>query len=236
MASHSQLRVISALALPALILAGCSAAPESSTVTGTTLTVTASDTACTLDTTTAPSGAVSFNVTNSGNEVTEVYVYAESDEGFSSVVSEVENIGPGVTRDMSAELAPGTYEVACKPGQTGDGIRTQLSITGEALATTSTPVATAAREISLSIDSSDHLAGLGAETATSGERIVFEVKNNAPDSRVFEIKRPDGTVAGEIDIKAGQDADLYVDMTTPGNWLLIVEGGPTETETEFVVQ
>ena len=49
-----------------------------------------------------------------------------------TVVAEVENIGPGTSRDMTADLAPGTYEIACKPGQTGDGIRAQLTVTGGA--------------------------------------------------------------------------------------------------------
>ena len=39
-------------------------------------------------------------------------------------MGEVENIGPGLTRELIVELAePGTYVTACKPGMNGDGIR-----------------------------------------------------------------------------------------------------------------
>lgn len=61
-------------------------------------------------------------------EVTEFYVYAEGDR----IMQEVENIGPGLTRELRVELPAGDYEGACKPGMIGDGIRTAISVTGEA--------------------------------------------------------------------------------------------------------
>jgi iron uptake system component EfeO len=60
--------------------------------------------------------------------VTEFYVYAEGDR----IMQEVENIGPGLTREMRVELPAGQYEGACKPGMVGDGIRTPITVTGEA--------------------------------------------------------------------------------------------------------
>jgi iron uptake system component EfeO len=69
-----------------------------------------------------------FTVTNSGSKVTEFYVYADGDR----VMGEVENIAPGVARDLRVELPAGDYEATCKPGMVGDGIRTALSVTGEA--------------------------------------------------------------------------------------------------------
>jgi iron uptake system component EfeO len=47
-------------------------------------------------------------------------------------MAEVENIAPGLSRELLAELPAGTYEAACKPGMIGDGIRTTLTVTGEA--------------------------------------------------------------------------------------------------------
>ena len=55
-------------------------------------------------------------------KVTEFYVYAAGDR----VMGEVENIAPGLTRDLIVELPAGTYETACKPGMIGKGIRSAL--------------------------------------------------------------------------------------------------------------
>jgi iron uptake system component EfeO len=47
-------------------------------------------------------------------------------------MGEVENIAPGLTRELLVELPAGDYETACKPGMVGDGIRSGLTVTGEA--------------------------------------------------------------------------------------------------------
>ncbi|MBJ7453891.1 MAG: peptidase M75, partial [Blastococcus sp.] len=47
------------------------------------------------------------------------------------VMAEVENIAPGLSRPLLVELPAGEYEIACKPGMTGDGIRNPLTVTGE---------------------------------------------------------------------------------------------------------
>lgn len=224
------------LAAPALLLAACSSSSEegSTSASAATIAVTATDTECTLDQATVASGPVDFAVTNSGSQVTEVYVYGKSGDAFTTVVSEVENIGPGVQRDMSAELAPGTYEIACKPGQTGDGIRAALTVTGDA---SQNPAASTAllRAIELGIDDADSLTGLQGQSANIDEKIEFEVTNSAPAQRIFEVKRPDGSVAGEIEIESGKTGDLTLDLDVAGTWSLIVEGGPKETTADFSV-
>jgi iron uptake system component EfeO len=224
------------LAAPALLLAACSSSSEvgSASTAASTIAVTASDTECILSSATVPAGALEFTVTNTGSQVTEVYVYGKSGEAFTTVVAEVENIGPGVERDMSAELAPGTYEVACKPGQTGDGIRASLTVTGNA---SQNPAASTAalRAIELGITDADALTGLKGQSAKVGDRIEFEVTNSAAAERVFEVKRPDGSVAGEIQIESGKTGDLTLDLAAAGNWSLIVEGGPTVTTADFPV-
>ena len=48
------------------------------------------------------------------------------------VMGEVENIGPGLTRELHVELPAGTYETACKPGMIGKGIRGAFTVTGAA--------------------------------------------------------------------------------------------------------
>ena len=97
------------------------------------LTVTATDTTCEVSAATAPSGNLRFSVTNTGSKVNEFYLLAE--DGL-RIVGEVENIGPGLTRDLVLQAAPGTYFTACKPGMVGDGIRAEFTVSdsGETLA------------------------------------------------------------------------------------------------------
>src|SRR5207342_1428075 len=88
--------------------------------------VDSSATGCTLTTATAPSGTLTFRVKNSGDDVTEFYLLGEDKL---RVVGEVENIGPGLTRDLVVQARPGTYHTACKPGMVGDGIRSAFTVT-----------------------------------------------------------------------------------------------------------
>ena len=90
------------------------------------LTVDSSADACTLSATEAPSGNIVFTVTNTGDDVTEFYLLAE--DGL-RIVSEVENIGPGISRDLVLTAKAGQYVTACKPGMIGDGIRSDFTVT-----------------------------------------------------------------------------------------------------------
>src|ERR1700712_3987821 len=89
------------------------------------ISITADDKSCKPSTTTAVAGPSTFSVRNGGSQVTELYVYAPGDR----VVGEVEQIGPGITRALTVELQAGGYELACKPGMIGDGIRTAFNVT-----------------------------------------------------------------------------------------------------------
>ncbi len=89
-----------------------------------TIAVNSSDTECTVAKTQLAAGKSTFLVKNDGGDVTEVYVYGAGDK----IEGEVENIGPGTSRSFTVDLAKGTYEVACKPGQKGDGIRTKVTV------------------------------------------------------------------------------------------------------------
>jgi len=88
--------------------------------------VTSSNDACQLSTTRAPSGTVVFRVENTGSKVTEFYLLGE--DGL-RIVGEVENIGPGLSRDLVTRVAPGSYVTACKPGMSGKGIRDAFTVT-----------------------------------------------------------------------------------------------------------
>jgi len=115
--------------LPLGLLLGACSLTESNTKdpkgTG-PVTVTSSDDACELSTTKAGSGTLTFSVKNTGSKVTEFYLYAEDGK---RIVGEVENIGPGLTRDLVVTASPGKYVTACKPGMEGDGIRADFTVT-----------------------------------------------------------------------------------------------------------
>lgn len=98
------------------------------TAAGGPITVKASDTACEIGRSTVDAGTTVFSITNGGKKATEFYVYAAGDR----VMGEVENIAPGLSRELHVELAAGTYETACKPGMTGKGIRAAFTVSGSA--------------------------------------------------------------------------------------------------------
>src|SRR6266508_6335418 len=117
-------------------LTGC--AKETPAAAGSdAVTVEATDTACTLSRAEVKAGTSTFSVTNRGTKVTEFYVLGDGDK----VLGEVENIGPGLKRDLIVELAAGKYTTACKPGMTGDGIRGELTVSGEAVQAVDTDAA-----------------------------------------------------------------------------------------------
>jgi len=90
------------------------------------ITVESSEDACKLTSEKAPSGNVAFKVKNTGDEVTEFYLYAE--DGM-RIIGEIENVGPGLSRDLVVRAAPGTYVTSCRPGMTGKGIRSDFTVT-----------------------------------------------------------------------------------------------------------
>ncbi len=118
-----------AVAVPALLVALSAAACVSNAPAGGgagTISVESSATECRLSATQAPSGTITFRVKNTGDEVTEFYLLGA--DGV-RIVGEVENVGPGISRDMVVQAPAGAYLTACKPGMTGDGIRAEFTVT-----------------------------------------------------------------------------------------------------------
>jgi high-affinity iron transporter len=107
-----------------LLMAGCGS--QGGKATASAVAVKAGDQSCETTATSVPAGLRTLKVTNAGSQVTEVYVYGAGDR----IVGEVENIGPSTSRELVVNIAPGRYEIACKPGMTGKGIRQPLRITG----------------------------------------------------------------------------------------------------------
>ncbi|MEU1585622.1 iron uptake system protein EfeO [Micromonospora sp. NPDC005710] len=110
-------------------LAACSDSDKADpAAAGGAIAVKATDTACEVGSTDLGAGTATFKITNSGAKVTEFYVYADGDR----VMGEVENIAPGLSRELHVELPAGTYQTACKPGMSGKGIRGALKVSGSA--------------------------------------------------------------------------------------------------------
>lgn len=119
---------VAATALTALALTGCVAKSELAQA----IAVEISDDACAVATGTAPAGAVTFSLTNSGSDVNEFEILAEDQL---RIVGEKENVTPGQTVDFTAQLEPGTYYTACKFQQVGAPVGlAEFTVTGEASA------------------------------------------------------------------------------------------------------
>ncbi|NES26838.1 peptidase M75 [Micromonospora terminaliae] len=150
-------------------LAGCGGGDDSGAKAGGPIAVKATDSACEVDSTEIEAGQVTFKVTNSGSKVNEFYVYAAGDR----VMGEVENIAPGLSRELRVELPAGTYETACKPGMSGRGIRGALKVSGT--------VATVAPDAALSQATASYQRYVQSQTAallTKTEEFVAAVKAN----------------------------------------------------------
>jgi iron uptake system component EfeO len=122
---HLALAVAGVLALAAC---GDRGSPPAAARSAGPVAVKATDTTCELATSTLPAGPHVFAVTNAGAKVTEFYVYGPGDR----VLGEVENIAPGVSRELHVDLPAGAYQAACKPGMSGAGIRAALTVSGAA--------------------------------------------------------------------------------------------------------
>jgi iron uptake system component EfeO len=197
---------IAALAVAGVLsaaLAGCGddAGDPGATAAGGPIKVQASDTSCEVARDSADAGTSVFTVTNGGNKVTEFYVYAPGDR----VMGEVENIAPGLSRELHVELPAGSYETACKPGMIGKGIRAAFTVSGSA-APLSEDAALAAATASYSRYVKSQTDALLVKT----QEFVTAVKNNEVDKAkaLFPVARtyweriePVAEIFGDLDPK-----------------------------------
>ncbi|RBJ03755.1 peptidase M75 [Micromonospora provocatoris] len=150
-------------------LTGCGGGDDADATNGGPIAVKATDTVCEVGDTEIDAGQVTFKVTNTGSKVNEFYVYAAGDR----VMGEVENIAPGLSRELRVELTAGTYETACKPGMSGRGIRGALKVSGTA--------ATVAPDAALTQATESYQRYVRSQTAallTKTEEFVAAVKAN----------------------------------------------------------
>jgi iron uptake system component EfeO len=110
----------------ALALTGCVPNNQAGAAT---LAVDVTDDTCVVSETTAASGAITFEITNSGTDVNEFEILADDKL---RIVGEKENVTPGQTVSYVAQLAPGTYYTACKFQLIGAPIGlAEFTVTGE---------------------------------------------------------------------------------------------------------
>ncbi|MEU7134012.1 iron uptake system protein EfeO [Streptomyces sp. NPDC046261] len=193
---------VAAVAAAAALTAVSGCAEKSDGKGSDAIKVTASDDKCEVSATTVPAGHVRLNVENRGAKVTEVYVYAPGDR----IVTERENIGPGTKAEITATIKKaGPYEIACKPGMKGDGIRQKITVTGGDKAEKSDPeldkaVAEYRKYVQQQADETIPAAQKFADAVKNGD--VDEAKKLYAVSRVgWERTEPVAESFGDIDPK-----------------------------------
>jgi iron uptake system component EfeO len=168
--------------------------------------VTATDSKCQVSKTTFPAGHVKIAVQNKGSKITEVYVYTPSDK----IVTERENIGPGTKATITAEITAGSYEIACKPGMKGDGIRQKITVTGKGAAKTDPRLDTAVAEYrqyaQAQADLTIPAVKKFADAIKKGD--IAGAKTEFANSRIgWERAEPVAESFGDIDPKTDTRAD-----------------------------
>ncbi|MGH3671749.1 MAG: iron uptake system protein EfeO, partial [Pseudonocardiaceae bacterium] len=85
----------------------CGSPPSKSGSIPGRVTVKAGDKTCEASTTSFGSGRRTFSIENNGTQVNGFYLYGAGNQ----VISEVENINPSTTLDMTVDLSAGKYQV-----------------------------------------------------------------------------------------------------------------------------
>jgi iron uptake system component EfeO len=121
-----RLSVVTAAATAAALTAVTGCTEKSDAKGGDAIQVTAADSTCKTSSKSVPAGQVTLKIENKGSKATEVEILFPDDR----IVSEKENIGPGTKYTLTAEVKAGSYEIACRPGMKGLGVRQKLTVTG----------------------------------------------------------------------------------------------------------
>ncbi|MEW2291428.1 iron uptake system protein EfeO [Streptomyces sp. NPDC006743] len=130
-----RLSVVTAAATAAALTAVTACTAKSDASDGDAIQVTAADSTCETSAKSVPAGQVTLKIENKGSRATEVEIVFPDDR----IVSEKENIGPGTKYTLTAEVKAGSYEIACRPGMKGHGVRQKLTVTGKGAAAARDP-------------------------------------------------------------------------------------------------
>jgi plastocyanin len=179
--------------------------------------VKAGDDRCQVDETALDAGKHTFRIENVGSDVTEVYVYGKDGDDFSRIIGERENIGPGTSQTLEVDLAAGDYEVACKPGMTGDGIRTALAVTGSG-GSSGAAEESYDRELEFEVEKGGTVSPPAELSAKPGEKIEFKLENGADAEHHLEVLDPNGSEIGEGEAQAGRVAEFVIELSDRGTY------------------
>jgi uncharacterized cupredoxin-like copper-binding protein len=202
------LLVAAVLPLAALTAACGDDAPADATVA-----VTGTDTKCEVADTSLSAGKIVFEFKNEGKKATELYVLGAEDR----VIDEVENVLPGQTSPLDVDLKAGEYTLACKPGQTGDGIRQEITVTG-AGGETDAEAAEAEREIH--VEAREYAYSFVDELKVAkGDAVKFELSNKGVENHEFEVLDPSGEAIGEVvEIGPGKEGKATMEFKEAGSY------------------
>lgn len=208
----ARLTVVAAASLVAALTAVTGCAEKSGAGGDGAIKVAASDTACDVSKTEFPAGKVRIDVENKGAKVTELYVLFPDDR----IVTERENIGPGTKASITAEIKAGDYEIVCKPGMKGDGLRTQVKATGQGAVEKRSPEADAAvaayrQYVVAQSEETLPKAQAFADAVKAGD-VEAAKKAYAPSRIGWERTEPVAESFGDIDPKV----DVREDGLEPG--------------------
>ncbi|MEV8417010.1 MULTISPECIES: iron uptake system protein EfeO [Streptomyces] len=203
----SRLSLVTALAAVAALTTVTACAEKSDAGGDGAIEVIATDTSCEVSKKEFPAGHLQLAVENKGSKVTEVYVLFPDDR----IVTERENIGAGTKANITAEIKAGDYEIACKPGMRGKGIRQQVKATGGGKTVQRDPALDAAvaayRQYTLEqAEETLPKAKVFAQAVKAGD--IEAAKRAYADSRIgWERTEPVAESFGDIDPKVDLRAD-----------------------------
>ncbi|MFI6897383.1 iron uptake system protein EfeO [Streptomyces sp. NPDC050256] len=212
-----RLSVVTAAATVAALTAVTGCAEKSDGKGEGAVQVVAKDDSCDVSKTKLPAGHVELAVENKGSKVTEVYVLFPDDR----IVAERENIGPGTKATITAEIKAGSYEIACKPGMKGHGIRQKIEVSGGKAAKRSPEMdqAVAAYRTYVQAQADETLPKVKVFTDAVAAGDIEAAKKAYADSRIgWERTEPVAESFGDIDPKVDVREDGLEDGQKWTGW------------------
>ncbi|MEU6554826.1 iron uptake system protein EfeO [Streptomyces sp. NPDC046915] len=179
--------------------------------------VTAADSKCDTSAKSVPAGQVTLRIENKGSKATEVEIVLPDGR----IISEKENVGPGTKYTLTAEVKAGSYEIACRPGMKGHGVRQKLTVTGGSTAKRNPQLDKAVA------DYRDYAQEQADQTLPLTETFVKAVKAGdldaakkayAPSRLGWERTEPVAESFGDIDPKVDVRADGLEDGQKWTGW------------------
>lgn len=212
-----RLSVVTAAATVAALTAVTGCAEKSDGKGEGAVQVVAEDDSCEVSKKELPAGHIELAVQNKGSKVTEVYVLFPDDR----IVAERENIGPGTKATITAEIKAGSYEIACKPGMKGHGIRQKIEVSGGKAVKRSPEMdkAVAAYRTYVQAQADETLPKAKVFTDAVAAGDIEAAKKAYADSRIgWERTEPVAESFGDIDPKVDVRADGLEDGQKWTGW------------------